>query len=118
MTQFKSREMTNTVNSLLFTSMNVLPKTHPNRGERNAVQTNNHLPILNEGQFISFTLVVSPSSNTLMSNSFTLFILLVLMIHETKEAYRYAKTTHSYKLFRRMLQLFFHLFYFNNNSTT
>ena len=90
--------MTNTLNSLLFTSMNVPPKIHPNRGERNAVLINNHLPISNEGHFISFTLVVSPSSNTLMRNSFTLFISLVLMIYDTKEAYRYARSTHSYRL--------------------
>lgn len=60
---------------------------------------NNHLPIPNEGHFISFTLVVSPSSNTLMSNSFTLFISFALMIYETKKAYRYAKSTHNYRLF-------------------
>ena len=96
--QFKSRGMTNTLNSLLFTSMNVPPKMHPNRGERNAVLINNHLPIFNEGHLMSFTLVVSPSSNTLMRNSFTLFISLVLMIYDTKKAYRYAKSTHNYRL--------------------
>ena len=95
---FKRKGMTNTANSLLFTSMNVLPKMHPNRGERNAVLINNHLPIFNEGHLMSFTLVVSPSSNTLMRNSLTLFILFVLMIYDAKEAYRCAKTTHTYRL--------------------
>ena len=98
--------MTNTLNSLLFTSMNVPPKMHPNRGERNTVLINNHLPISNEGHFISFTLVVSPSSNTLMSNSFTLFISLVLMIYDTKKAYRYAETTHNYRLLLCIMKQF------------
>ena len=95
---FKSKGIHNIMNSLLFTSMNVLPNIHAKSGERNAVLTNNHLPIFNEGHFMSFTLVASPSSNTLMRNSFTLFISFVLMINDTKKCYRYAKTTHNYDI--------------------
>lgn len=83
--QFKRRGMTNMVNSLLFTFMNVLPNIHAKRGDRNAVLTNSHLPILNEGHFIFFTLVVSPSSNALMISSLNFFILhTVLMVDAAK----------------------------------